>query len=72
MILHVSRDDYGYIFEPHGEEPVAWYCDAEGGDILRAAGWRPYEMHRVSVYVFDSLCHREHLRILYDLVPSNG
>jgi hypothetical protein len=72
MILHLVRDEHGYLFEPHGEEPVAWNCDAEGGDLLRAAGWRPYEMHRVSVHVYDLLLHRGHLKILYDLVRSNG
>jgi hypothetical protein len=72
MILHLVQDEHGYRVEPHGEEPVAWTCDVEGGDILRAAGWRPYEMNRVSTHVVDGLLDKGHLKILYDLVRSSG
>ncbi len=67
MILHLVETRQGLIFEPHGEEPGAWHCDAEGGDILRAAGWRPYEMHRVSRFVYNKLLTAGQLKVLYDL-----
>jgi hypothetical protein len=67
MILHLVADQHGWRFEPHGEEPVAWYCDVVGGDILRASGWRPYEMHRVSAHVYRQLIRAGHLRVLYDI-----
>ncbi len=67
MILHLVADQHGWRFEPHGEEPVAWYCNAAGGDILRAAGWRPYEMPRVSDQVYRRLVGAGFLRVLYDI-----
>ncbi len=67
MILHLVADQHGWRFEPHGEEPVAWYCGPEGVDILRATGWRPYEMHRVSAYVYRQLIRDGHLRVLYNI-----
>jgi hypothetical protein len=66
MILHIFRDAHGYVVEPHGEEPVAWTCDVKGGDVLRAAGWVPYEMHRVSVFVVEQIVSEGFLKVLYD------
>jgi hypothetical protein len=67
MILNLVKDQHGWRFEPHGEEPIAWYCNAAGGDVMRAAGWRPYEMPRVSDHVYQRLVGAGFLRVLYDI-----
>ncbi len=67
MILHLVETRNCWLFVPHGEEPVAWYCTPEGGDILRAAGWRPFEMMCVSDFVRRQLIDSGNLRVLYDL-----
>ena len=67
MIFHIVETRNCWLFLPHGEEPVAWYCSPEGGDVLRAAGWRPFEMHCVSGFVRGQLLALGDLRVLYDL-----
>ncbi len=70
MIFHLVETRNCWLFLPHGEEPVAWYCTPEGGDVLRAAGWRPFEMHCVSRFVRRQLLASGDLRVLYDLTES--
>ncbi len=72
MIFHIVETQRCWRFQPHGEEPVAWYCDAEGGDVLRAAGWRPFEMHCVSRFVYQQLIAMGSLRILCDIRQTKG
>jgi hypothetical protein len=67
MIFHIVETRNCWLFLPHGEEPVAWYCSPEGGDVLRAAGWRPFEMHCVSGFVRGQLLASGDLRVLYNL-----
>ncbi len=55
MLLYILEDEHGWIYEPHGIEIEVWYVTYDGGELLKASGWRPYEMHRVSRDVHDSL-----------------
>ena len=55
MLLFIFEDEHGWIYEPHGSEIDVWCTTFYGSEILKASGWRPYEMHRVSRYVHDSL-----------------
>ena len=55
MLLFIFEDEHGWIYEPHGSEIEVWCTTFEGSEVLKASGWRPYEMHRVSRYVHDSL-----------------
>jgi hypothetical protein len=63
MLLHLVETQHGFIAEPHGEEPVAWVVDAVGGELMRGAGWRPYEMQRISKWLYWKLRSEGHLRI---------
>ncbi len=72
MIFHIVETRNCWLLLPHGEEPVAWYCSPEGGDVLRAAGWRPFEMHCVSGFVRRQLLASGDLRVLYDLTERVG
>jgi hypothetical protein len=67
MIFHIVETRNCWLFKSHGEEPIAWYCTHEGGDVLRAAGWRPFEMECVSDFVRSQLLASGDLRIMYDL-----
>jgi hypothetical protein len=55
MLLFLSEDERGWIYEPHGEEALCYDLAFAGCELLRSAGWRPYEMQRVSRYLHDSL-----------------
>jgi hypothetical protein len=55
MLLYLCEDEHGWIYELHGEEEVCYSLDPRGLVILKLAGWRPYEMQRVSRHVHDSL-----------------
>jgi hypothetical protein len=55
MLLYIFEDEHGWIYEPHGSEIEVWCTTFEGSKVLKASGWRPYQMHRVSRYVHDSL-----------------
>jgi hypothetical protein len=55
MLLFIFEDEHGWTYEPHGSEIEVWCTTFEGSEVLKASGWRPYEMHRVSRYVHDSL-----------------
>ncbi len=55
MLLYIFEDEHGWIYEPHGTEIEVRHVTYDGGELLKASGWRPYEMHRVSRYVHDSL-----------------
>jgi hypothetical protein len=54
MLLFLYEDEFGWIYEPHGEEALCYNLAFDGRELLRAAGWRPYEMHRVSRYLHES------------------
>ncbi len=55
MLLHLTEDEHGWVVEPQGTEPEYWSTTLEGSEQLKAAGWVPYRMHRVSRWVIDSL-----------------
>ena len=55
MLLYILEDEHGWVYEPHGSEIEVWHVTYDGGELLKASGWRPYEMHRVSRYVHDAL-----------------
>ena len=55
MLLFLYDDEHGWVYEPHGSEFEDWSLTFAGCEILRSSGWRPYEMHRVSRHVHDSL-----------------
>ncbi len=54
MLLFLSEDEHGWIYEPHGTQPLCYNLTFAGSELLRAAGWRPFQMHRVSRYLHDS------------------
>ena len=62
MLLFIFEDDHGWVYEPHGVEPYFWSTSLEGSDILKASGWKPYEMHRVSHHLHKALLKAGHLR----------
>ena len=55
MLLFLSEDEHGWIYEPHGTQSLCYDLTFAGSELLRAAGWRPFEMHRVSRYLHESL-----------------
>ncbi len=55
MLFYIWYDERSYIYEPHGTEPEFWSTTWEGSVLLRAAGWRPFEMHRVSRHLHLAL-----------------
>jgi hypothetical protein len=55
MLLHLTEDEHGWLVEPHGTEPQCWSTTLEGSEQLKAAGWVPYRMPRVSRHVMDML-----------------
>ncbi len=61
MLFHVCYDEFSYIYQPHGTEPEFWSTTLEGSEMLKAAGWRPFEMHRVSRHLHLSLLTGGHL-----------
>jgi hypothetical protein len=61
MLFSISYDELSYIYTPHGTEPEVWSTTLEGSEMLKAAGWRPFEMHRVSRHLHLSLITGGHL-----------
>ena len=55
MLFAISYDEFSYIYQPHGTEPEVWSTTREGSERLKAAGWRPFEMHRVSRHLHLAL-----------------
>ncbi len=55
MLFFLCEDEHGWIYAPHGEEPLCYSLSPAGVCLLRQSGWRPHEMHRVSRYLHDSL-----------------
>jgi hypothetical protein len=55
MLLHIHEDIHGYIYEPHSEQSEYYYTTFEGSEVLRASGWKPFCMHRVSRFVHEAL-----------------
>ncbi len=63
MILHLVETQHGFIATPHGEEPLSWFVDAVGGELMKNAGWRPFEQPRISRWLFWKLRAEGHLRV---------
>ena len=61
MLFSISYDELSYIYQPHGTEPEFWSTTLEGSEMLKAAGWRPFEMRRVSRHLHLSLLSGGHL-----------
>ncbi len=61
MFLFIFEDKHGLVYEPHGIESCYWSTTLEGSDMLKAAGWKPYEMHRVSCHLHGVLIELGHL-----------
>ena len=55
MLLFLIEDEHGWIYEPHGTQALCYDLTFAGSELLRAAGWRPFEMHRVTRYLHESL-----------------
>jgi hypothetical protein len=55
MILSITEDDHGFIYEPHSTSHEFWSTTFEGSEMLRGAGWVPFVMHRVSRHVHESM-----------------
>ena len=55
MLLTIYEDENGWVYEPHATETEVWDTTAEGSEIIKASGWRPYQMHRISRFVHESL-----------------
>ena len=61
MLFYISYDEFSYIYTPHGTEPEVWSTTLEGSELLKAGGWRAFEMHRVSRHLHLSLLAGGHL-----------
>ncbi len=48
MLFYIYYDELSYIYEPHGTQAEVWSTTLEGSEMLKASGWRPFEMQRVS------------------------
>ncbi len=48
MLFYIWYDEQSYIYEPHGTQDDVWSTTLEGSVLLKASGWKPFEMHRVS------------------------
>jgi hypothetical protein len=55
MLLFITEDEHGYVYEPHGTEPEVWSTTLEGSDLIKAAGWKPHVCHRVSRHLHEAL-----------------
>ncbi len=55
MLFSISYDELSYIYQPHGTEPEVWSTTLEGSERLKAAGWKAFEMHRVSRHLHLAL-----------------
>ena len=55
MVFLRCDAEHGWGDGAHGARAEVWTLTAEGGELLRASGWKPYEMHRVSRHVHESL-----------------
>ena len=61
MLLYISYDELSYIYEPHGTQGEVWDTTLEGSEMLKASGWKPFEMHRVSRHLHLVLISGDHL-----------
>ena len=48
MLFYIYYDELSYIYEPHGTQVEVWSTTLEGTQMLKASGWKPFEMQRVS------------------------
>ena len=62
MWFYTYYDELSYIYEPHGTQEEAWSTTLEGSEILKASGWKPFEMQRVSRHLHLGLIGGGHLR----------
>ena len=63
MWLYIYYDELSYIYEPHGTQAEAWSTTIEGSEVLKASGWKPFEMHRVSRHLHLGLLSGGLLRV---------
>ena len=61
MLLYISYDELSYVYEPHGTQGEVWDTTLEGSEMLKASGWKPFEMHRVSRHLHLVLISGGHL-----------
>ena len=61
MLFYIWYDEMSYIYEPHGTQEEVWDTTLEGGDTLKASGWKPFKMHRVSRHLHLGLLSGGHL-----------
>ena len=61
MLLYVYYDELSYIYEPHGTQAEVWNTTSEGSEMLKASGWKPFEMQRVSRHLHLGLLSGGHL-----------
>ena len=61
MLLYISYDELSYIYEPHGTQGEVWDTTLEGSEMLKASGWKPFEMHRVSRHLHLAFISGGHL-----------
>ena len=61
MLLYIYYDELSYIYEPHGTQTEVWSTTLEGSEVLKASGWRPFEMQRVSRHLHLGLLSGGHL-----------
>ncbi len=62
MLFYLREDEHGWIYQPHGTEPEVWDTTLEGSEMLKASGWRPYQMHRANRHLHEELLGRQLLR----------
>ncbi len=61
MWFYIYYDGQSYIYEPHGAQEEAWSTTFEGSEMLKASGWKPFEMHRVSRHLHLAFISGGHL-----------
>ncbi len=77
MLFSISYDEFSYICQPHGTEPGFWRTTLGGSEMLKAGGWRPFEMHRVSRHLHLALLAGGHLEAFgvgfpkYEVAPAS-
>ncbi len=61
MLVYIYYDELSYIYQPHGTQAEVWNTTLEGSEMLKASGWRPFEMQRVSRHLHLGLLSGGHL-----------
>ena len=63
MQVLITQDQFSYVIEPYGTEdrPTYWVSPL-ATQLMWDAGWRPYEMPRLSKPLFSSLWSHRQIR----------